>query len=349
MPRWGTSIMNDHIVIVGGGILGSLIATRILEFHPHARLTLIDRSMVGTGASMYSAGVHFPVGSTARIRAMSIASGEYYRAINNRAVRAAIHETCFRVGSDRANAAFTTDRCVGLRPSSPPPDLGDFGTSDFQWWDLPGCHVADVYAVVGALACDLRKKIDLLEGVEVVQIHETATSVSVTTATGEVISGDRLVICPGPWVNEKPFAEFTSGLGARVKKVVALHLDDFPVQDAGLLFAHEDVFIAPVPHRNHWLFSYTCQQWDIAPNSSALGITGRELLEARHWLAQLAPLLNIELKAGRVFCDAYSPTREPLIESVGVSGNIIYAGAANGAGYRLAPEIARITALTLFS
>lgn len=341
--------MNDHIVIVGGGILGSMIATRILEFHPHARLTLIDRSMVGTGASLYSAGVHFPVGSTARVRAMSIASGEYYGAINNRAVRAAIHETGFRVGSDRANAAFTTDRCVGLRPSTPRPDLEGFGHSDFQWWDLPGCHVADVYAVVGALARDLRRKIDLIEGVEVVQIQETTTSVSVTTATGEVISGDRLVICPGPWVNEKPFAEFTSGLGARVKKVVALHLDDFPVQDGGLLFAHEDVFIAPVPHRNHWLFSYTCQQWDIAPDRSALGVTGRELLEARHWLAQLAPSLNLEPKAGRVFCDAYSATREPLIEPVGVSGNIVYAGAANGAGYRLAPEIARITTLTLFS
>jgi glycine/D-amino acid oxidase-like deaminating enzyme len=41
-----------------------------------------------------------------------------------------------------------------------------------------------------------------------------------------------------------------------------------------------------------------------------------------------------------VFCDAYSPSREPLVRTLDHDARIVFAGAANGSGYRLAPAIA---------
>jgi glycine/D-amino acid oxidase-like deaminating enzyme len=48
--------------------------------------------------------------------------------------------------------------------------------------------------------------------------------------------------------------------------------------------------------------------------------------------------------SGRVFCDAYSPDRQPVIRPLDAAGRIVFAGAAGGSGYRLAPAIASETA-----
>jgi glycine/D-amino acid oxidase-like deaminating enzyme len=45
-------------------------------------------------------------------------------------------------------------------------------------------------------------------------------------------------------------------------------------------------------------------------------------------------------RSGRVFCDAYSADREPLVRALDEEGRLVFAGAANGSGYRLAPAIA---------
>jgi hypothetical protein len=39
---------------------------------------------------------------------------------------------------------------------------------------------------------------------------------------------------------------------------------------------------------------------------------------------------------GRVFCDAFSRTGEPVV--LDRAGRVVFAGAANGSGYRLAPR-----------
>jgi glycine/D-amino acid oxidase-like deaminating enzyme len=41
-----------------------------------------------------------------------------------------------------------------------------------------------------------------------------------------------------------------------------------------------------------------------------------------------------------VFCDAYSPDREPVVRALDAGARLIFAGAASGSGYRLAPAIA---------
>ncbi|MDT1000338.1 FAD-binding oxidoreductase, partial [Pseudomonas aeruginosa] len=69
----------------------------------------------------------------------------------------------------------------------------------------------------------------------------------------------------------------------------------------------------------------------------------QNLDEAQAVLRRYAPDLADRLRSGRVFCDAYSPSREPIVAKIGGGGRIIFAGAANGSGYRLAPAIAAET------
>jgi glycine/D-amino acid oxidase-like deaminating enzyme len=95
-----------------------------------------------------------------------------------------------------------------------------------------------------------------------------------------------------------------------------------------------------MPDRGYWLFSYTCLEWDVVPDELHSGISHRNLREAHDILRRYAPEETPSIRAGRVFCDAYSPTREPIVAVAGHTGNVIFAGAANGSGYRLAPGIA---------
>lgn len=337
--------MSERIAILGAGIIGCLIAREVLTAAPGSRITVIDRDLAGCGASLRSAGVHFPVGRTPRVRAMAALSQDYYRDLAigrpDLPIRPLdLHAVSSREHADALRAIFVAPG-EARRPSAG--ELADLVTwpEESAVWRVPGSHCADVGTLVQHLLHGLRGAVTLLEGTGVDAVRETGDGVAVSLANGETLVVDRLALAPGPWVNAHPWAALTEPLGARVKKVVALHLDH-PVTDgaAAVMFPHEDAFIVPLPHRGHWLFSYTCLEWDVSPDALPRGLSERNLREARAILRRYAPDLAPGLRAGRVFCDAYSPTREPLVTTVGDSGAIVFAGAANGSGYRLAPAIA---------
>ncbi|KMN83730.1 hypothetical protein VK98_01580 [Chromobacterium sp. LK11] len=329
-----------HIVVVGGGILGCTIASRLLEREPRARLTLVDRGLIGSGASMYSAGVHFPVGRSERVRRLSAASADYYQTLSAGHPQLPMHGFDFFVAADAADAEAVRARCAGLLPVTAEERLSL--ASDLpagrELWRLPACHVTDVQALALWQARRLRERAEVLEGVGVEALDEGADGVRVVLSSGRTLAADAVVLAPGPWANEGCWRELTAALGIRVKKVVALHLQRPPEEGRALFFPVEDAFLAPLPHRGHWLFSYTCQQWDPAPEAGRL--EAREIAEAREALLGVAPALAPLLGSGRVFCDAYSPSREPLAQYVGRHQRILFVGAGNGSGYRLAPGIA---------
>ncbi|GAB3998664.1 hypothetical protein GCM10029992_25080 [Glycomyces albus] len=50
------------IAIVGGGIIGAVLAREAAAAFPGADIALIERGMIGAGATGRSAGVHFRAG-----------------------------------------------------------------------------------------------------------------------------------------------------------------------------------------------------------------------------------------------------------------------------------------------
>jgi glycine/D-amino acid oxidase-like deaminating enzyme len=103
----------------------------------------------------------------------------------------------------------------------------------------------------------------------------------------------------------------------------------------------DDAFLLPLAHRGHWLLSYCCQQWDVEPGELT-GLLAADTAAAHRLLRHYAPGMTGACHGGRVFCDAYSPAGEPVVRQV--ADRIVFAGAASGSGYRLAPAIAAAAA-----
>src|SRR5205823_1753658 len=113
-----------------------------------------------------------------------------------------------------------------------------------------------------------------------------------------------------------------------------------PTPDArAVVFHDEDAFLLPLPDRGHWLFSYTCPEWDVDPDEPATGLLSRHLRQARACLRRYAPGLLPAGVSGRMFYDAYSGDGEPVVRPLDPTGRVVFVGAANGSGYRLAPAM----------
>ncbi|MFI1584308.1 NAD(P)/FAD-dependent oxidoreductase [Embleya sp. NPDC020630] len=344
---------HTDVAVVGAGIVGCLVAREIVARAPEASVLLLDRDTVGTGASRRSAGLHCPRGATERVRRMTAYSQRYYADLKHAAPALPIHAVPMSVVASPANAARVREIYLDsaeLTPVDPPEDRT--GPPDLRLpeharvWDCRGAQYADVYTLVHDLTRELRARVTLREGVHVDALRAVghadrgADRVEIALGTGETVSADRVVLAPGPWLAEPAWRELLAPLGARVKKIVALHVERVPTRtDRAVVFHDEDAFLLPLHASGHWLFSYTCTTWDVDPDDLAGGLSADDVDQARANLRRHAPSLAEHRVSGRVFCDAYSPTGEPQVRALG-GGRVVFAGAANGSGYRLAPAIA---------
>jgi glycine/D-amino acid oxidase-like deaminating enzyme len=137
--------------------------------------------------------------------------------------------------------------------------------------------------------------------------------------------------------------------GIRIKKVAALHVVQPPPADCPILyFFDEDAFLMPVPELGRWILSFTSQEWDCLPDRNALRISKEERHSAMSTLGKHLPQLVPYCLGGQVFCDAYSRDWAPVVLADPADQDFVIAGACSGAGFRLAPAIAR-SALHLLS
>ncbi|MFI1357765.1 NAD(P)/FAD-dependent oxidoreductase [Streptomyces sp. NPDC020898] len=335
--------------VVGGGIVGCLIAREIACRSAEASVVLVERDAIGSGASRRSAGLHFPRGATPRIRAMTEYSQEFYRRLaENWPARTGhalpIHAMPMTVVASADRAPLLREHYLdgaGLTSlSTAPACLGPL-PSQSRMWQGDGCQYADVGALSRTLADALPERVRIREGIRVEAVEHRSDHVLLRLSNGEHLVADRVVLAPGPWLADPAWQGLVAPLAARVKKVVALHLAERPApDDPVVVFEDEDAFLLPLRNRGHWLFSYTCRQWDVDPDAAPTGLSAEDLYEARTILRRYAQPLAEGPAAGRVFCDAYSSSREPEVRDLSGDRRLLFAGAANGSGYRMAPAIA---------
>jgi D-arginine dehydrogenase len=332
------------IAVIGAGILGCSIAREVVARRPDAALTLLDRDLVGSGATRRSAGLHLPAGRTARVRRMAAHSEDHYRRLKDAHPALPIYPVRTSVVAPEGSISRLRETYLDsarLAPADDPPSPVVTIPPGAAAWNVEGCQYADVYTLSQALARELRRSADVRESVRVTGLETTRDGVTVLLGNGETINVDQVALAPGPWLGRSPWAPLLAPLGVRVKKIVSLHVEKRPTDhDRAVVFPDDDAFLLPLPHRGHWLFSYPSQKWDVDPDDLAAGISRGDLDEARRCLCRYAPALADHATSGRVFCDAYSPGREPVVRALDGAGRIVFAGAANGSGYRLAPAIA---------
>lgn len=334
--------------VVGAGILGCMVAREIAARRPAADIVLLDQEMAGSGASRRSAGFDVPAGGTPRVRRMAAYSQDHYRRLRRRDPALPIHPVAMTIVAAEGSASRLRETYLdeaALTRTSEVPDAAVRIPPGAAAWRVQGGQYADVHGLIQTLVRELRPHVAVREGVRVTGVESIDDRVALRLGTGETLTADQVVLAPGPWVHAPAWRTLVAPLGVRVKKVVALHVEQRPATaDHAVLFPDEDAFLAPVPHRGHWLFSYTCPEWDVDPDTPMDGLSSANLAEARRCLSRYAPALGPYAASGRVFCDAYSPGREPLVHTLDDAGRIVFAGAANGSGYRLAPAIASETA-----
>ncbi|MGW5133935.1 NAD(P)/FAD-dependent oxidoreductase [Streptomyces sp. NPDC004135] len=330
------------IAVVGGGIIGCLVGREVTGRDPRARVALFDRDVVASGASRRSAGLHFPRGATDRVRRLSAHSQAAYARLAAEDPALPIHPLRMHMlSADPARIERTYLPTARAVPAGQVPGGLVAVPEGTGVWTGQGCQYADVGALTEALARTLRPRLALREATRVTAVTPGPADVTLRLSTGEALTASRVVLAPGPWLADPAWEPLVTPLGARIKKIVALHVDRAPAPDDGVIvFEDEDAFLLPLHHRGHWLFSYTCQEWDVDPDALTAGLSAGDLTEALACLNRYAPALAGRTTSGRVFCDAYSPTREPLVRPLDDAGRVVFAGAANGSGYRLAPAIA---------
>ncbi len=338
--------MTTKIAVIGGGIVGCVVAREITERMPGASVVVLDRDAIGCGASRRSAGLHFPRGSTERVRAMSAYSQDFYDKLKANQPSLPIHQLGMSVlseASQRHLEGVYTDQANLARVEGAGHDAIRV-PPHAAVWSAEGAHYADVQFLSQLLVNELRPRVSVREGVRVAAIEPSPHGVLLYLSAGDTMTVDKVVLAPGPWLDAPAWRHLVAPLGARVKKIVALHIEQDPSpDDRAVVFHDEDAFLVPFTHRGHWLFSYTCQEWDVDPDAVGAGLFPHNVEEARECLRRYAPALAARCTSGRVFCDAYSPTGEPLVRALDPDARVVFAGAANGSGYRLAPAMAAET------
>lgn len=319
--------------VVGGGIIGCLTARELVRREPQAEIVLLERESIGGGASRLSAGTHIPRGTTAGIRQMTAHSQNFYRELHHARPAWPIRPIDLVVLSRQSPTDLYTET---LRPRQHVPALVQI-PAGMDVWQVAQAHHADVHALTQLIAADVRRAgVHVREGVGVTAI-EPAGQVGLELTTGERIEAGRVVLATGPWL--------AGSLPARVKKIVAMHVEVVPSELDPLVLLHDDnAFLLPLPHRGHWLFSYTCDEWDVHPDEIERTLGAADIAEARTVLGGYAPALADRCTSGRVFCDAYTSSGEPVVETSSQDARIVLAGGGSGLGYRLAPAIASAAA-----
>nr|WP_200985109.1 FAD-binding oxidoreductase [Rhizobium rhizogenes]QCL09179.1 FAD dependent oxidoreductase family protein [Rhizobium rhizogenes]QCL09813.1 FAD dependent oxidoreductase family protein [Rhizobium rhizogenes] len=334
-------------VVVGAGVIGMMIARELAERQSTA--LVLDRTLVGCGASRFSAGLHIPVGRNPRLRDMAATSETAYRALTDADGTFPTEEIDLVWVSSEANfkkdlATFTEDASPTTSSRSAGATIGPLATRpDSRLIEAKGARFTDVGCLVERLSASLRRSsfVEVWEGTQLTAFEPHEKLVALHLADGRTISTRRLFLAPGPWALESPYAAQSRRWGIRIKKIVCMHIDVVPNEkDCVWYFSEDDAFMLPVKHRNHWLLCFTVDVWNVEPIIGSFSITEAERAQANAILAKFFPHLLPHCNSGRVFCDAYSTEREPMIKALDDAPNIIFAGAANGSGYRFAPAIA---------
>lgn len=353
MASGGTG--DADLLVVGAGMVGVAVAAIAKKANPSARVTILDRSLAGTGASLYGGAIRVPFGITATHRKLARRSEELFAELAAWAgpmpdrrlpvvwILAPARQTEFvgwlTSGVTRTATAAERDALHGtvpdLRLSS-----DDIVLMDDAWCGNPGRTVAHL------LACLRRQPgVECCEGVHVTAIEDRADGCDIVAADGQAFRARHVVRATGPWLELHRRRLGDSAL--RIKKVAALHVDVAVATDAPIVFfADDDAYLLPDPEHGRWIFCFASQEWDVEPEISRLMLTAQDRAIAARTLRRYAPALLDRCRGGRVFCDGYSATRVPAVARDPQSPRSVHALACSGSGYRLAPAIAE-TALGL--
>lgn len=340
------------LAVIGAGIVGTMSAYLAAQKKPSWHIILIDRSLVGHGATQYSSGLDRPYGSTTLQRQLAFVSAMVYSELKNEMPDLPIYElpffgVCKKEKMAEVIAGFTKKN---VRPATKQEEMqlrrtyADLVVSDDQIL-LTVCSGSYGFPMIVAECLANRFKerafAECWEGVDIETVDTIGKGYVLATSDRRTLFAHRVLAATGPWLLNGPGSSVARNAGVRIKKIVTLHIDRCPGPHDPIIFLFDDdAYLLPVYERRQWLFSFASHDWDCTPDISQLRISASDRDSALSILSRYCFPFADYCHGGRVFCDAYSRDWTPIITTVPGSPDFVVAGACSGYGYRLAPGIA---------
>jgi glycine/D-amino acid oxidase-like deaminating enzyme len=326
------------LAVIGGGIIGACALRLAAEEHPDWKLLLLERALIGEGASRYSVGMELPFGANETRRRLSIESAEMFARWAPQDPRIPLFAVLEPDRADAVSAGFhgpplrraTAEEEVHLRAHYPLSAHASVYTG-------PSASVADVSGIARQLVATSRAEVWESAEAESVKDH------IIGLRDGRIVEAKRILAATGPWVGSGITSTFAKRHQIRIKRVAALHIDVAPHAAAPVLFFFdEDAFLLPMPDERRFRFSFTSRRWDVSPNEPrTLAIDADDRANALAILERYVPAMAPHATGGRVFCDSYAPDWKPLVAAMPEQPHVVVATGCAGSGYRLGPAIAR--------
>jgi glycine/D-amino acid oxidase-like deaminating enzyme len=360
VTQLGGADVSVDLAVVGAGIVGTSLAAEVRRREPAARVLLLDRSRIASGATRHSAALCTPTGATGAHRALAVRAEGWYadrtRAGDIPAGRPVpVYWVVDEADVAEFQAEFTGEPAVPataadldrLRRAYPDVVLHRGETV----YRSPG-WIGDPEATARALAARLRLESGsgCWEGVQIDRVEpDDGGGVLLTGRGGQRIRARQAVFATGAWLAGGLCAtaagERTGGWDLRVKKVAALHLARAPeAADPVVVFWADDVFLMPLPDRSQTLVSFYCRTWDVRPSTGEQVLDRPELQSGLAALAVRCPSLVAAVAGGRASCDGYLPGRLPAVTADPGRPGVLLAGGCSGSGFRLGPGLAALAA-----
>lgn len=339
------------LAIVGAGIIGSCVAHYARAAHPEWKIALFDQSLAGSGASQYSATLDFPYGHTPLRRALTKHSRLLYEQLKKELPTLPLKTLPFYGFVQKENGAALleqfTDQEVKLSPEQLPHIARQVPGLQLQEGTTLLAGAMAQYATRNEIAGKLAYAFadtpssTLFESMKIKTVIPGEDLFTLRSVDAQTFQSKRVVLATGPWLPQGLAKDLLPENQVRIKKVVAFHIYRQPTQqDPILYFFDDEAFLMPRHEAGYWLFSFRCNQWDVAPEASSLTIEAEDRRKAVTILNKYFPTLVPYCKGGRVFCDGYTENGDPLITTAQGINNLVIAGAGSGSGVRLAPGIA---------
>ena len=342
-----------HVVIVGGGIVGTTLAARLAAADP-VRVTLCERDALGSGTTSASAAIFITQQSdpTEYDDQLRRRSWETYGPLVADGTLSFEQVGQFTVAASEAYAAHLRDAAEGLR---------EFG-SDAEWLDaddLPEFDLA-VSDHVGALYTPAEGYFDVEELVEhfsqeardqgariragdgVIDVRTDDEGVTAVETEAEVIPADAVVNAAGPWAVEvNGFLDVEAPLRHTVGPILVVEGDD---HDVPFAIFESKLYVRPVGSDGAYVGKYRTEYADgevLDPDAPT------DVLEAFHdeaedFLAASVPTLaDADVVDEWVGLRTVTPDGRPLVGESSVDGFYLAAG-MTGQGVTLAPAVADV-------
>lgn len=347
-----------HVVIVGGGIVGTTLAAR-LAAEDAVRVTLCERDALGSGTTSASAAIFMtqqpdPTAYDDRLRRRS---WETYGPLVEDGTLSYERVGQFTVAESAAYADHLRDAVAPLR---------EFGY-DAEWLDaadLPDFDLAvsdhvgalytptegyfDVDELVQHFAQEARDRgARIREGDGVLDVRTDEEGVTAVETEAEVIPADAVVNAAGPWAVEvNDFVDVDAPLRHTVGPILVVEGDE---HDVPFAVFESKRYVRPVGSDGAYVGKYLTEYDDgeVLDSDAPTDVLEAFHDEAFDFLAASVPALaDADVVDEWVGLRTVTPDGRPIVGESSVDGFYLAAG-MTGQGVTLAPAVADVLAASI--